>query len=75
MRIKIFGPFLTAAVCLVLLAAGCSEKPPAVNEAEDISPYNGIKAYDFSLDTYEGVTHTLSDYEGKVVVINFWYST
>ncbi len=73
-KIKIFGPFLTAAVCLVLLAAGCTEKAPEESVAEDISPYNGIVAYDFSLDTYEGETHMLSDYKGKVVVLNFWYS-
>ena len=75
MKIKIFGPLLTAAVCLVLLAAGCTEKTPDANPAEDISPYNGIEAYDFSLDTYEGQTHKLSDYRGKVVILNFWYST
>lgn len=75
MKIRIFGPFLTAAVCLVLLAVGCTEKATEEIVAEDISPYNGIEAYDFSLDTYEGDTHTLSDYKGKVVVLNFWYST
>ncbi len=75
MKIKIFGLLLTAAVCLVLLAAACTEKAPEENSAQDISPYNGIEAYDFSLDTYQGQTHKLSDYRGKVLVINFWYST
>ncbi|GEM_PF-2395559 len=75
MKKRILGPLLTVAVCLVLLAVGCTEKTPDESAAEDISPYNGIEAYDFSLDTYEGQTHKLSDYRGKVVVLNFWYST
>lgn len=32
----------------------------------------GIPAQDFSLADLDGNVHTLSDYEGQVVIINFW---
>jgi len=32
-------------------------------------------APDFTLNDVNGVPHSLSDFEGKVVVLNFWQST
>jgi cytochrome c biogenesis protein CcmG/thiol:disulfide interchange protein DsbE len=37
-------------------------------------PRESGKAPDFSLTTFEGETITLSDFQGQVVVINFWAS-
>ena len=31
-----------------------------------------IKAYDFTLTDQRGEKHKLSDYEGKVIFLNFW---
>ncbi|MBD3107332.1 redoxin domain-containing protein [Bacillus sp. AGMB 02131] len=43
-------------------------------EQEETSPglKTGIKAPDFSLQTLNGESVKLSDYEGKKVVLNFW---
>ncbi len=32
----------------------------------------GVPAQDFSLVDIDGNTHTLADYEGQVVIVNFW---
>lgn len=45
------------------------EEAPAPTETPDPSQ---IPAPDFTLVDQYGVTHTLSDYQGKVVFINFW---
>lgn len=37
-------------------------------------PRESDKAPDFSLTTFEGETINLSDFQGQVVVINFWAS-
>ena len=36
------------------------------------SSQTNVTAPDFSLRDLQGRTHTLSDYEGKVLVLNFW---
>lgn len=63
------------AVLMAFMAAGCAVEVPEVVVEEAESPYAGSSAYDFTLETYEGEVHTLSDYRGRVVVMNFWYST
>nr|WP_330397787.1 TlpA disulfide reductase family protein [Lachnoclostridium sp. An169] len=40
--------------------------------ADGSSEENRTKAYDFTLTDQYGNTHTLSDYEGKVIFLNFW---
>ncbi len=35
----------------------------------------GTDAPDFTLKDVDGVNHSLSDFEGKVVLLNFWQST
>ena len=34
----------------------------------------GNKAYDFTLSTYDGEEVSLSDFQGKIVILNFWAS-
>lgn len=40
--------------------------------AGDLKPYEGAPLPDFSLSDLNGRSHTLSDYRGKVVMVNFW---
>lgn len=49
----------------LLLAAG-------LVQAGDLKPYDGAPLPDFTLGDMRGATHTLSDYRGKVVMLNFW---
>ena len=49
---------IIAGICFLLLAANLSA--------------NGKKAPDFSLKTVDGKIVQLSDFKGKVVVVNFW---
>ena len=39
-----------------------------------LGPISGGRAPDFTLTTFEGERHTLSDYRGQIIVINFWAS-
>jgi peroxiredoxin len=48
----------------VLLIAGCSE--------ESETPEGSNQAPDFQLNTLDGQTIALSDFRGKVVLLNFW---
>jgi len=41
-------------------------------QAGELKPYHGAPLPDFTLSDMEGKTHTLSDYRGKVVMLNFW---
>ncbi len=47
------------------------EETPAEPEAEEESG-DDYAAYDFTLTDQYGNSHTLSDYRGKVVFLNFW---
>ncbi|WP_240413910.1 thiol-disulfide oxidoreductase ResA [Paenibacillus periandrae] len=40
--------------------------------ATDKRPVEGAKAPDFTLSGLDGKKHTLSDYKGKTVMVNFW---
>lgn len=42
------------------------------DEIDETDEPQGIKAPDFTLVDQYGQTHTLSEYEGKVVFLNFW---
>jgi len=50
-------------ICTGLLAAGCKEKGP---------PTNGDLAPDFVLQSLAGATRKLSNYRGRVVLVNLW---
>ena len=39
-----------------------------------LGPISGGRAPDFTLTTFEGEGHTVSDYQGQIIVINFWAS-
>ncbi len=41
-------------------------------QAKDLKPYEGAALPDFSLSDMQGKRHTLSDYRGQVVMLNFW---
>ena len=45
----------------IIFTIGCSEKQP-----------KGDKAYNFTLQDLDGKTHRLSDFKGKVVILDFW---
>ncbi len=57
---------VTLAIMLisVLLIVGCSE--------ESETPEGSNQAPDFQLNTLDGQTIALSDFRGKVVMLNFW---
>ncbi|MBI3360074.1 MAG: TlpA family protein disulfide reductase [Chloroflexi bacterium] len=63
---------------IVLLAAGWtwhSRVPVSVAGAGQIpSPREGFPAPDFTLDTLDGATATLSAFRGQVVIVNLWAS-
>lgn len=41
-------------------------------QAKDLKPYDGEPLPDFTLSDMQGKAHTLGDYRGKVVMLNFW---
>jgi peroxiredoxin len=53
----------------VLLLALCSALPAG---AETLKPWRGGAAPALELRDAEGMEHRLSDYRGKVVLVNFW---
>jgi len=54
--------------CLVLVHSVKAEQQPQLLQSVPDRP----PAPDFSLVDMDGVKHTLSDYRGRVVVVNFW---
>ena len=58
-----------------IIATGChssSQKSTASDSGSVVSSAASTRAPDFSLKDLDGNTHKLSDYRGKVVVLNFW---
>lgn len=53
--------------CIILCFSACSSKQSVVKRTTDRKP-----AADFSLKDENGATVKLSDYKGKVVLLNFW---
>jgi peroxiredoxin len=69
--------FLTI-ICFFVTSCGkanstSDSKKPEINHNETkTEAENSIKAPDFTFEDVEGNEHTLSDYKGQVVILNFW---
>jgi len=71
---------LTATLVLSLLAfSGCQKESTGVKPVEKSSTQSqsknashGVKAYDFTFTDINGKVHHLSDFKGKVVVVQFF---
>jgi len=67
----LFSLFLT----LSFLGTGCTESKPTVTKPTgppEIGVEVGNIAPDFKLTRLNGETSSLSDYRGKIVLVNFW---
>ena len=65
--------FRAGAVALLLLASAqavLAEAPPLGHQMNPVTP--PLAAPDFTLLDMDGEAHKLSDYRGKVVMLNFW---
>ncbi len=63
----------TAFIAILILAfilGGCDEKPPSMFDLAKV----GSPAKDFTLPNIDGKQITLSDYKGKLILLNFWAS-
>lgn len=58
---------------LLLLLLSLATIPSMASERSPLKPLTErIPAPDFTLQDMDGATHRLSDYRGRVVVVNFW---
>ena len=58
------------AIFFIFLLNGCDNKPSSLFESVKI----GSIAEDFTLPSIDGKQITLSDYKGKLILLNFWAS-
>ena len=68
-------PWPLLAFAILAIAAGwilISRATASPSAAGDSAPRQGFPAPEFALNTLEGQRVNLSDYRGKVVLINFW---
>ena len=61
---------LTLVFCVVLPGIAVAEAPPLGHRMTPVTP--PLAAADFQLPDMDGEMHALSDYRGKVVMLNFW---
>lgn len=63
--------FVTLALALsLLILTSCKKKDDNSNP----TPENGTVAPDFTLESNDGTTISLSDLKGKVIIVDFWAS-
>jgi thiol-disulfide isomerase/thioredoxin len=64
-------------VLLLAMLGGCQKETTSTStvkttEKSTVSENNGLKAYDFSFTDVNGKKHRLSDFKGKVVIVQFF---
>ncbi|MCK5918875.1 MAG: TlpA family protein disulfide reductase [Cocleimonas sp.] len=62
--------YFIVTILLTFLLSSCDKKPPSLFEFAK----SGSPAKDFTLPTINGKEITLSDYKGKLILLNFWAS-
>jgi cytochrome oxidase Cu insertion factor (SCO1/SenC/PrrC family) len=76
LRIVVLALLATITACAGRTSTGpraAGPPTPSAEAAREASSSNLPKAHDFTVDTFQGNTFTLSDHFGKVpVVLNFW---
>ena len=60
------------AAVAVIAVLGVFAMSRAPKPAQTASPHKPIKAFGFTLKDINGKTHSLSDYRGKMILLNFW---
>ncbi len=64
-------PSLVALIMLLTVsAAGAADLPPLGHKMNPVSP--PLAAPDFTLPDLDGEAHSLAEFRGKVVMLNFW---
>ena len=70
--------FISGSIIVLLFSAAwifLSRSPAgSTTQGEIQAPQKGFTAPDFSLNTFDGDTYSLSDLRGKAVLVNFWAS-
>lgn len=69
---KLFVPILALLAIVGIIALYETAQSSSMDSASSAALQNGQPAPDFALKDMDGTVHHLSDYRGKVVMLNFW---